>query len=176
MAEDVLNPAYWRQRLKEARLARHAVYHCTQDQWLAHQERHRVALAQFVRPTDAVLDAGCGMGYLLEVMPADWFANLEAGRSDYAGVDLSPAFIRFARRKWAGIRVSFHVGDLRAMTGFPDKSYDVAVLRSVKYTLITHAGQQVWDAVEREVRRVARHLLFLEFDPAEEPVLQETRL
>ena len=56
---------------------------------------HEGAIKSFVKeikPSEKVLDFGCGIGRILEY---DLFQN-----ADYYGVDISPEMINNARRKW----------------------------------------------------------------------------
>jgi hypothetical protein len=36
---------------------------------------------------------------------------------------------------------------------------------SVRPMIVRNQGQDAWDAMEREIRKVARQLLYLEYDP-----------
>lgn len=162
----VLDPAYWADRIKNAGTdLRLAVYHTSEEDWKAIEQRHRCLLARLIKPTDAILDAGCAYGRLLDLLPPQW-------RGNYLGVDLSPDFIRLARELHP--RRRFVVADLRDLNGSDHlqangDQWDVAVLISVKYTLIGNCGYNVWTEVERALHLVARRLLFLEYDPKEEP-------
>src|ERR1041384_3541212 len=56
---------------------------------------------------DHVLDVGCGTGSLTFMLPE--IANVAA----VTGVDLTPAFIKFAQARNTDPRITFHQGDAR---------------------------------------------------------------
>lgn len=160
--EPVCDPAYWRDRIALA--AAHAappflwphtmVFCCTPDLWELIANRHRAILAATVGPGAGVLDAGCGWGRLLDLMPRGW-------RGDYCGVDLSPDFVALARRLYPGR--AFLTADLRGRTPWADRSWDWAVVVSMRGMLRRNLPG-AWERVEAELRRVARRVLVLEYD------------
>src|SRR5688572_5696278 len=91
MTQPILDPQYWKERLEQAQRGHlhHAVFRCPLDRWQRIEARHSEILARLIGPTDSVLDAGCGYGRLLDLLPATW-------RGGYLGVDLSPDLIRLA--------------------------------------------------------------------------------
>lgn len=156
--EPILEESYWRQRLEQARASgelHHAIFKCPGDLWRRIEERHRQILADLVQPSDSILDAGCGWGRLLTLLPADW-------RGPYLGVDISPDFIALAKEKNPGR--SFKVMDLRDLGALPGKMADWAILISVRPMVNRHLGCDAWKLMEAELRRVARKMLFLEYD------------
>jgi ubiquinone/menaquinone biosynthesis C-methylase UbiE len=68
---------------------------------------------------DRVLDVGCGTGSLTFIVPE--IANVTA----VTGIDLTPAFIDFARGRNADPRISFQPADARVLP-FEDDSFDRA--------------------------------------------------
>jgi SAM-dependent methyltransferase len=159
--EPILEPSYWAKRLREAppEQLHTAVFKCPLDRWRRIEAKHREILARLIGPADSVLDAGCGWGRLLELMPAGW-------EGIYCGVDLSPDFVRLAERRWP--RHHFYVGDLRSLPPAIDLKFSWAVLVSVRPMVRRNCGDEVWAQMERELRRVAKRLLFLEYDEASE--------
>ena len=158
---NVTDPAYWKDQLERAGEHLHLATWWAPLRWHKfHGRRHRQILARMVKPVDSVLDAGCAHGELLDLMPATWYG-------EYAGVDVSLAFLKLAKRRHPG--ATFYCGDLLDLSMFGSRSFDWAILRSVKHTLIGHAGQGVWAEAEGSLLRVAKQLLYLEFDIAEEP-------
>jgi len=149
----ILDPEFWRKRLQEADERHHALYVCQKENWDSTAECHRMELAQTIKPNETVLDAGCGWGRLLDLMPANW-------TGDYLGIDLSPDFIDLARKEHPS--KTFVVGDIRNIPAFTQQ-YDWAVLISIKFMVIRNLGQEFWDQCEVELRRVAKELLFLEY-------------
>ena len=138
----------------------HLAVWCSPRRWLLHHSRrHALILEKLIEPHHSVLDAGCGYGRLLEIMPSSW-------KGYYLGVDLCPEFIDLARRRHPGRE--FMVADLRDLSAVR-RRFDWAVLVSIKYTLIGNAGEVVWQQAEDEIKRVADRLLFLEWAVKEEP-------
>jgi SAM-dependent methyltransferase len=173
MTEPVLDPAYWSRRLREAppEQLHHAVFKCSLERWRRIEARHREILARTIGRADSVLDAGCGWGRLLELMPAGW-------QSLYCGVDLSPDFIALARSRYdRRPAVGFFVGDLRDVLPEmipPDDPFrfDWAVAISFRPMVRRNCGDEVWARMERELRRVARKLMYLEYDPDAEASIE----
>lgn len=175
MSEDILNPDYWRERLAKAPPGErhHAVFRCPLDRWQRIEAKHREILAAMMDPSDWVLDAGCGWGRLLNLMPAEWLAAGGGGHR-YVGIDVSPDFIAEARRSWPDLEQRFVVGDLRSLPeDWKDPiggecRFDWAVLISMRPMIRRNLGGEVWDQIEAELRRVAKRLLFLEYDEDDE--------
>jgi len=113
-----------------------------------------------IHPLDSVLDAGCGWGRLLSLMPDVWVGG-------YLGMDLSPDFVHLADGNYPDRR--FWVHDLRDLDLlvklFKSRRFDWCVLISMKHMVIRNAGQGVWDGIEEQLKGVAKRLLFLEYDP-----------
>lgn len=171
MSEPILSTDYWRRRLEAAQAAgvlHHSVFRCPLERWQRIEARHRDILARLIGPTDSVLDAGCGYGRLLDLMPPSWGGC-------YLGVDLSPDLIREAQFRWAGYQnhemALFYQGDLRDLSPIVDVSlarFAWAILISVRPMVIRNCGEEVWQQMEAELRRVAKKLLYLEYDPDDE--------
>lgn len=163
MPDDVFNPDFWRGRLifSDGELHR-AIYRCSIEQWLVIEARHRAELAQHLRPTDSILDAGCGYGRLLDILPAEW-----DGR--YVGVDLAQDFIHLARRRHPGKQ--FIVGNLLSLRAQRDcQRYDWVIAVSLRLMVKTNLGEAVWEQIESNLHHVANKILYLEYEatiPAE---------
>lgn len=156
MIQDISNPLFWRRRLEAAKREPHrSVFHCTLERWQTIEARHREILAATIGPEDSVLDAGCGWGRLLELMPAGWIG-------EYLGVDLSPDFIDLAKRR--SPHRQFCVGDLRDLST-SGNGWDWAILISIRGMVRRNLGEEAWTQMEAELRRVAKRLLLLEYDP-----------
>lgn len=168
--EPILSNAYWKKRMERAmkRKLPHETFFlgCGPEAWARIEQRHREVLAEKVKPRDAVFDAGCGWGRLLTLLSDRW----KLSASPYLGVDLSPDLILEARKRnpayW------FEVGDLRDLSRFypeqfyPDRKepyYAVAILVSVRPMMINNLGQSTWDLMEKEIRKVANKILYLEY-------------
>jgi SAM-dependent methyltransferase len=158
----VLEPEYWRERLKVA-IARgerhHAVFHCPRERWLEIVVKHREILEQTITDPDAkILDIGCGWGRLLSLMPFSW-------RGFYTGVDVSPEFIELGKREHP--YRDFICGDARSLS-LGDQTFDWAIMISVRPMIKRNLGDVVWEQMEREASRIAKRLLFLEYDPLDQ--------
>lgn len=92
---------------------------------------------------ERVLDVGCGTGSLSSYLAR----NPEIGR--VRGLDFSPVYIDYAKRKHHDARIDFQVGDACALP-FPDASFDHA-LSMLVLQFIPEAERAV-----REMRRVTR--------------------
>lgn len=162
MKRPIDNPKFWAQRLKDTSSndRHHAVFVCTNAMWEQINERHRVALANHVRPTDKVLDLGCGWGRLLDLLPP---------HASYTGIDLCPDFIAMARMERPGHQ--FHCGRfLEVLPPMQDKAYDVGILVSIRGMILRELGEEAWEKNLEQMSRVCRRLLFLEYglnDPEE---------
>lgn len=161
MPEDVLNPEYWAERLREAKDPHHAVFKCGLDRWQRIEAKHREILARTIRFADSVLDVGCGYGRLLDLMPRNWGGI-------YLGAELSTEMILKAKELhptyW------YLGGDIRKSLPVwvnPD-SFDWAVLISFRPMIRRNCGNEVWAEMEAAVRKVARKLLYLEYDETDE--------
>jgi SAM-dependent methyltransferase len=161
----VCDQGFWRRRVDAARGSfpadwYKAVWDTDPETWQQMQDTHRGVLSQLIHPSHPlkVLDAGCGMGYLLEVLPHNTHI-------DYTGVDISPDMLRLARAMHPGKR--FLSGDLRRLP-FPDQHFDLAIGRSVKGMVEVNLGIMVWRKMETEILRVSQRLLLMgyEADPS----------
>lgn len=156
MTEPILQTSYWKSRLEKAPgdAFHHAIYRCPLETWLKIEHRHRALLKEVIQPHDAILDAGCAWGRLLTLLPATW-------RGAYLGVDLSPDFIDLARQQHP--ERLFEVMDLRTMPTVHG-IYDWAIMISIKPMIQRNCGDDVWLEAEKELKRVCKKLLFLEYD------------
>lgn len=159
MTQPISDPEYWRQRLINAKEMHQAVFLCSHAKWEAIAQSHREILRELIKPTDSILDCGCGWGRLLDMLPAEW-------NGDYLGVDLSPDFIELAKRTYPGR--PFLQGDLREPLPRIYHQYDWAVLISVRPMVQRNLGGEVWDVMEQRIKQVARQMLFLEYDERRE--------
>jgi SAM-dependent methyltransferase len=182
LGEAILNPRYWRLRLRAApeHSLHHAVFKCPLEHWQRIEEKHQRILEKWILPSDVLLDAGCGYGRLVELLPRVW-------EGWYVGIDLSPDLIQLAEERygpqpgrnwrWPNMgprytrpgtltlsRYRFAVGDLRRLATIPDRMFDWAILVSIRPMVRRHLGDKEWEKMETELRRVARRLLFLEYD------------
>lgn len=174
--EPILEPSYWQRRLEQAQAAGQlhlSIFRCPLERWLRIEARHREVLARLIGPADSVLDAGCGYGRLLDLLPEGFGDNLH---NSYLGVDLSPDLIEVAlRTRGISRRRHFQVADLRQLPPESDRwRFDWAILISVRPMVRRNCGEEVWQQMESELKRVAKRLLFLEYDDMDEGEVIET--
>lgn len=167
MSEAISDPRYWRKRLREAGQLHHAIFRCPLDKWQRIEAKHKEILKEHIQPGDSILDAGCGWGRLLTLLPGEW-------RGGYWGIDLSPDFVAMAQEQHKRI---FTVADLRTLptvTEFVNghiltgddygEPFDWAILISIRPMIKRHLGDEEWAKIEANLRRVAKRLLYLEYD------------
>lgn len=162
MANKIFDPAFWRERwlVNKDNEPHRAVYHCSVGQFEAIAETHRRILSELIKPTDMILDAGCGYGRLLSLMPSDWVENNPI--SNYVGVDLSPEFIEEARMRYP-LR-QFINGDFSVLDQYAAKEFDWAILISIRQMIIGNKGEDTWKDCVRPIARVSKKILYLEYD------------
>ncbi|MGQ0645404.1 MAG: class I SAM-dependent methyltransferase [Elusimicrobiota bacterium] len=108
--------------------------------WMEARRLRETRRALACRPTDAVLDVGCGAGNLLE--------RLDAGR--LAGLDLSDTLLEKARQRLSGRpEAQILKGDAETLP-FPDAGFD----RVVCSETLEHVRRP--EAVLKEIHRVAK--------------------
>lgn len=140
---------FWKNRIDTAVKPHYAVYVAHEALWnrinLCHKE-----LIEALIPKDAkVLDAGCAYG-----RSSVFFNN-------YTGVDFSPDFIAKAKEQYPD--KEFIQANLKELP-FEDKSFDWAVCISIKTMVSANLGEGEWQQMEKELKRVARKILILEYE------------
>lgn len=177
--QDIDNPEYWKQRLVRAKKKgeiHKSIYECTEDQWKLIKVKHQQVLNRVILPNESILDAGCGYGRLLSLLPKSW-------SGDYLGIDLSEDFVDMASDSYPD--KTFLVGPLEIVlpsVGRNIRSYigpgpegikfDWCVLVSIKDMIIKNNGQEAWDTLEVELRKVCARLLLLEYDENDEGTVE----
>lgn len=163
MREPVEDPAYWKQRILEARNIHQSVFLCSPEKWQRIEAKHQEILARHIRPNSILLDAGCGYGRLVDLLPEGWYGA-------YYGVDLSADMIKLAKERHLHTRghLHFKVGDLSNLSDYSGNLFDWAIISSIRPMVRRYQGHVVWSKMETELRRVARNLLYLEYDETDE--------
>jgi len=147
------SPEFWKQRIDESiNDLRLAVYHTSPEDWNETNKAHQKIIKEIV--SGRVLDAGCAYGRVSE-----WVDD-QTGYTDYTGVDISPDFIDLAKRLYPERK--FLVGDLKDLP-FGDKEFDWAVCVSIKAMVIRELGKKEWLKIKKELLRVAKKVLILEY-------------
>lgn len=159
MPEDILNAHYWKQRLDSAVERHQAIFRCDLARWRRIEDKHRQILASTVRNIDSVLDAGCGWGRLLDLMPKTWYGS-------YCGIDISPDFIQLARqthRSRIFLQGNLHDGTLLDTVSVSAK-FNWAVCISMRPMIRRNLGDDYWDTIQDNILEAADRILFLEYD------------
>lgn len=147
---------FWKERIDTAAKDYFMVYVTSEGDWKRINEAHR---EHFKKMEGRVLDAGCGYG-----RNSEYFDN-------YVGVDFSPDFIELAKKKYPN--KTFIQGDLKDLP-FKDKEFDWAFCVSIKAMIENNLGEEEWKKMERELLRVAKQVMLLEYEnPIPAVVLHE---
>lgn len=167
MTLPVCDISFWKERLENAKRLHHSIFLCNQDVWDKIEAKHVEILARTIEPWASVIDCGCGYGDILDLMPSGWIGP-------YLGVDISPDLLMKALTTPHKHPGAFLQADLRELSkkvrGYgrtESYKFDWAIIRSIRGMIQRNVGNDVWDQMEVEIRKVARHLLYLEYDPAD---------
>lgn len=147
------DPAFWKERLRRAKERgeiQMSVYESSAYEMERFDEAHKRIIGKTIKLGDKVLDAGCGYGRATQ-----WFT-----KDQYIGIDLSPDFISEAKERNPGYK--FIVGGLKKMP-FGDLEFEYAVCLSVRHMIIYYLGEPEWNDMLKELKRVAKYILFLEY-------------
>lgn len=151
---------FWRGRLRSAKEhgdVRYSVYLTSRDDWRHLNQTHKDIIDKLIKPEDNVLDAGCGYG-----RASEWIEN-------YTGIDLSPDLIEHAKRMYPD--KDFIVGSLKQLP-YQDNEFDWSICISIKAMIIGNCGKEEWDIMLKELKRVAKKVLVLEYtNPQDHEVL-----
>ncbi len=124
-----------------------AVWDGTQEQWDQVREESIEVCHKYIVPGDSVLDAGCGIGELVECLPQ---------RIIYLGVDFCLGFIEVAKTRYPGY--SFQVCNLLDLSEIASNSFDWAVCRTVE-GVAKNQEKDAWGKITKELLRIAGKLL-----------------
>lgn len=143
---------FWKDRIDKAKkgVEHYSVYICQEAMWERINQVHKEILQK--ECSGKVLDAGCGYGRWSELF------------DDYLGVDFSPDFIAEAKAKYPN--KDFIVGNLKDLP-FKDKTFDVAFCVSIKRMVQDNLGNEEWELMQKELKRVAKKVLILEYETPE---------
>lgn len=141
---------FWKDRINTAVKEHYSVYVANDALW-EHIFKTHQRIIQEVIPKDAyVLDAGCAYGRMCELFEP----------KNYEGVDFSPDFIEIAKKKYPNH--SFEVQNIKKLP-YEDKQFDWAICVSIKKMIIDNLGTKEWKLMEKELKRVAKKILILEY-------------
>lgn len=143
---------FWSDRLNQARASeniRESVYLTTNEDWKLLDSTHINILKRYIRPTDTVLDAGCGFGRASDLIPGI-----------YTGIDSHEEFIVEARKLYPNRK--FIVGDLFNLQ--LEGTYNWAVCISIKAMVINNLGYDKWEKMQQQLLRITiKGILCLEY-------------
>lgn len=149
--DEVHKVEFWKDRLDEAKKYNKlhwSVYLANDSLWENLNAAHKKIFAELI-PRDArVLDAGCGYGRWSEYFDS------------YVGVDFSPDFISTGKELYPD--ADLRVADLYKLP-FEDKEFDWAFCVSIKHMIIGRRGYAEWSKMEKELLRVSKKVLILEY-------------
>lgn len=155
MNNPVADQQFWKARIDAAKQRgdpRYSVYVVREEYWDHINKLHKRIIEKEVGNKKA-LDAGCGYGRVSEWVP------------NYTGVDFSPDFIAEAKKRYPD--GAFFTASLDALP-FKDKEFDIVFMISVRGMLQGNLGNIVWKPMQKELERVAKHILVMEYiDPEE---------
>jgi hypothetical protein len=159
----IFTQEFWAKRLEDAgkrRIPHLALFSTDHETWGAVEAKHRRILADLIKSDDSVLDVGCAYGRLLGLLPPGWHGG-------YLGIDLAEAFIAKARAEHPDHDfLALDLRELRTLDTSP--RFDWGIVISVKRVIAGHAGQEVWDRIEVELKKRCRRILYLDYDANEE--------
>lgn len=148
MSKPVDKIGFWKHRIDTAQLEHYSVYLANPSLWKKINDIHERIIKKYIKEDDKVLDAGCAYGRSSVLF------------NNYVGIDFSPDFIELAKKKYPNKK--FLVGNLKELP-FKDKEFDWAFCISMKNMIVGNLGKEQWDIMEKELKRVAKHILLLEY-------------
>lgn len=153
----VNDAAFWKMRLYQAHASGRglhtAIYDTDPNNWNEIQNVSCGIVRRHMCNTWSVIDVGCGFGALSDLVPPE---------SKYLGIDISPDLIEIAKLRYPD--KAFQVVDISNRTEFEDRQFDIAICRSVKDMIINNLDRSVWNAMLKEMRRISRYTLLMEYD------------
>lgn len=139
---------FWKERIDTAKEEHYSVYVAHKPLWNATNSLHEEIMDTYIKPDDYVLDAGCGYGR--------WSPKFK----NYLGIDFSPDFIALAKSKFPDKK--FEQQNLKSLP-YKDKTFDWAIVVSIKGMIVANCGQEEWDLMAKELKRVCKSVLILEY-------------
>lgn len=156
MLKPIDKTSFWKDRLilaKKQGYIHYSVYLANPTLWKTICDTHAEIIRKEIKISDRVLDIGCGYGRM-----SPWFA-------DYLGIDFSPDFIEEAKRLYPHKR--FEVQNINKLP-YITREFDVGIAISMKNMIISNLGNEAWKKVERELKRVCKKVLILEYGQGED--------
>lgn len=142
---------FWKDRIDKAERPYFSVYRTSEGHWKEIWEEHKKIISNNIKPDEFVLDAGCGYGRMSELF----------SKENYVGTDFSPDFILKAKELYPD--KEFKQADLKALP-FEDGYFDWAICVSIKRMVIDNLGEDEWNLMLKELKRVSNKVLVLEYE------------
>ena len=156
-SKPVDDPSFWKERLDQAKLTgdiRHSVFRAPENEWQKVCQDHVNILNRLILSDWSILDAGCGYGRGVDLMPPTF-------RGRYVGVDQSQDFITIAGMKYPD--EEFYCENLTNLP-FDDDEFDLSICTSVMIMVVQNLGWFEWEKIQNELLRVSkRGILCLEY-------------
>jgi ubiquinone/menaquinone biosynthesis C-methylase UbiE len=153
MSKPVNKIEFWKERIRTAVKPHYTVYVAHEQLWKNINTSHARIIKKVIPTGSKVLDAGCGYGRMSVLF------------DNYVGTDFSPDFIELAKKNYP--QKEFVQADMKALP-FKDKEFDWAFCVSIKKMIIDNLGEDEWLAMEKELTRVAKKVLILEYETPDE--------
>tara|TARA_R110000787_G_scaffold283062_1_gene395414 strand:+ start:1011 stop:1529 length:519 start_codon:yes stop_codon:yes gene_type:complete len=153
MKRAVEKEQFWDDRIDTAKkrgMLHHSIYESPPELWKAMEDRHKRIILEHVGSSESVLDIACGYGRF-----SNYFDS-----SSYVGVDFSKSFINIAKENNPNHK--FTQSRIETLP-FGDYHFEWGFGVSIKAMIIRENGQDSWDVMEKELRRVCKNLIFLEY-------------
>ena len=147
---------FWKKRITEAKRSNkmhYSVYLAGDVLWNRIYKAHKKVIESLIKPGDKVLDAGCGYGRMSPLF------------DNYLGIDFSEDFIKEAQQLYPDKH--FEVQDLNKLP-YVSQSFDWAIVISIKNMIIGNMGEEAWLPMEKELKRVCKKVLILEYGEMED--------
>lgn len=153
MRRKVENEDFWDDRISVAKrkgLIHYSIYEAPLQLWQAMEERHKRIILENVGISKSILDIACGYGRF-----ARYF-----NQNSYVGVDFSKSFIQLAEESNPDYK--FVQSRLECLP-FDDYQFEWGFGVSIRAMIIREMGKESWLVMEKELRRVCKNLIFLEY-------------
>jgi ubiquinone/menaquinone biosynthesis C-methylase UbiE len=163
MAFNVSSLEFWKDRISTALQKgkiHHSIYEIDDSLWKAIEYRHMTLINMNIQATDMVLDIGCGYGRLSRYFQSE----------NYTGVDFSEDFLDLAKE--INPSHKYIKADLKELP-FEDNQFDWGIGVSIKWMVQRELGAEIWEEMEKELKRVCKNLIFLEYSDGKDHYLIE---
>jgi len=151
MAKPVNKLQFWKDRIDTAVKPHYSVYVVHEHGWKLIYQHHVSIIDKVIDKTEKVLDAGCGYGRMAVCFT----------KEKYTGVDFSPDFIELAKQNNSDYK--FLVADMKDLP-FKDNEFDWSFCISIKKMICDNLGEEEWNNMLKELKRVSKKVLILEYE------------